>query len=249
MENQQTLIIGANSEIAKALSEKIQKDTTILLTLISRQPISVDNNTIIEPKNTYQKVIVENYDALAINNAVDTITKYSKLPITRIFVCNGLLHNETIRPERRLEDFCSEAFQTVLNANTLTPILWLKYLLPLLSQHKTPCKIAVLSARVGSIEDNQLGGWYTYRSSKAALNMLLKTASIELARRAKHIKLLSFHPGTTNSPLSKPFQKNVAKDKLFEAEFVANQLLTIINEIEIDGKLSYLDWQGKKIPW
>ena len=249
MVNQQTLIIGANSEIAKALSEKIQQDTTTLLTLISRQPISQNHSETREPNATYQEIMVEDYSELAINNAVETITKYSKLPITRIFICNGLLHSEKVQPERRLEDFCPEAFQSVLTANTLTPILWLKCLLPLLSKHKTPCKITVLSARVGSIEDNKLGGWYAYRSSKAALNMLLKTASIELARRAKHIKLLSFHPGTTNSPLSKPFQKNVAKDKLFTADFVANQLLTIVNQIEIDGKLSYLDWQGKEIQW
>ena len=79
--------------------------------------------------------------------------------------------------------------------------------------------------------------------------MMLKTASIELARRAKNIKVISFHPGTTDTPLSKPFQKNVPASKLFTSEFVAKQLLKIVKETEIDNTASYLDWQGKTIDW
>ena len=94
-----------------------------------------------------------------------------------------------------------------------------------------------------------LGGWYSYRASKAALNMMLKTATIELARRAKNIKIIAFHPGTTDTPLSKPFQKNVPANKLFSSDFVAQQLLQIVEESVIDGELSYLDWQGEAINW
>jgi NAD(P)-dependent dehydrogenase (short-subunit alcohol dehydrogenase family) len=127
-------------------------------------------------------------------------------------------------------------------------MLWIKFLTPYLSS-KAPCKLVVFSARVGSISDNNLGGWYSYRASKAALNMMLKTAAIELARRAKNIKIIAFHPGTTDTPLSRPFQKNVPDEKLFTCNFVATQLLNIIENIEIDGKASYLDWQGKAIQW
>ena len=102
---------------------------------------------------------------------------------------------------------------------------------------------------VGSISDNRLGGWYSYRTSKAALNMLLKSAVIELNRRLKSVKLIAFHPGTTDSPLSKPFQKNVPKGKLFSPDFVANALIDITHHAQIDGKLSFLDWQGKTIDW
>ena len=107
----------------------------------------------------------------------------------------------------------------------------------------------LFSARVGSISDNRLGGWYSYRASKAALNMMIKTAAIELARRAKNIKLIAFHPGTTDTPLSKPFQKNVPENKLFSAEFVAKQLLDIVENTPIDQSPSYLDWQGETINW
>jgi NAD(P)-dependent dehydrogenase (short-subunit alcohol dehydrogenase family) len=135
-----------------------------------------------------------------------------------------------------------------MNANALTPMLWIKKLISILSG-KSPCKIVVFSARVGSISDNRLGGWYSYRASKSALNMMLKTTSIELARRDKNIKLVAFHPGTTDTPLSKPFQRNVPANKLFTCEFVAKQLLSIIVEIPFDQQVSYLDWQGKKINW
>jgi hypothetical protein len=79
--------------------------------------------------------------------------------------------------------------------------------------------------------------------------MLIKSASVELARRAKNIKLISFHPGTTDSPLSKPFQHNVANEKLFSPDFVAKQLLVIINNIMVDGEATFVDWQGKEISW
>jgi NAD(P)-dependent dehydrogenase (short-subunit alcohol dehydrogenase family) len=79
--------------------------------------------------------------------------------------------------------------------------------------------------------------------------MMLKTTAIELARRDKHIKLIAFHPGTTDTPLSKPFQRNVPANKLFTCEFVAKQLLSIIKEVNFDQQASYLDWQGKTISW
>jgi NAD(P)-dependent dehydrogenase (short-subunit alcohol dehydrogenase family) len=127
-------------------------------------------------------------------------------------------------------------------------MLWLKHLTPILVGNHV-CKIVVFTARVGSISDNKLGGWYSYRASKAAMNMLIKSASIELARIAKNIKLISFHPGTTDTPLSKPFQKNVPKGKLFTPEFVAKQLLGIVENTTVNGEASFLDWQGKSITW
>ena len=95
--------------------------------------------------------------------------------------------------------------QQVFHANTIIPALWLKTLRPLLTGNKS-CHM-VSSARVGSINDNRMGGWYSYRASKAALNMLLKTAAIEYARRAKNVKLIAFHPGTTDTSYRNPFKK------------------------------------------
>lgn len=240
-----SLIIGANSAIAKALALNIQNSGNTSLIVVSRDTEFYQNSIF----SGIKLVQVKNYREEEIFAAVKTIlTEKEGSAISQVFICHGLLHNETFQPEKKLEDFNSNAFMEVMRANTLTPMLWLKHLIPAL-EGKENCKLVIFSARVGSIGDNQLGGWYSYRTSKSALNMLLKTAAIELSRRAKNIKIISFHPGTTDSPLSKPFQRNVPKGKLFTSDFVAEQLLNITKVTPIDGALSYLDWQGKSIIW
>lgn len=167
---------------------------------------------------------------------------------SHVLVCQGILHDDNSWPEKRLEDISESALHHIFQINTVIPTLWLQQLLALL-KGKQPCRIALLSARIGSISDNQLGGWYSYRASKAALNMLIQTASVEYARRAPNTKLLAFHPGTTNSPLSKPFQKSVAPGKVFSPEFVAKQLLMVMNDCPIDGLAAYRDWDNQRIAW
>lgn len=166
----------------------------------------------------------------------------------QVFICHGILHDDQVSPEKRLEDLDAASMQHVFQINAVTPVLWLKHLLPLLKQ-STICKVAVFSARVGSISDNHLGGWYSYRASKAALNMLLKSAAIEYARRAPGVKILAFHPGTTDTPLSSPYSKNVPEGRLFQPAFVAARLLDIIDSLEPDGELSFLDWQNEAVAW
>jgi NAD(P)-dependent dehydrogenase (short-subunit alcohol dehydrogenase family) len=246
MITQQTLIIGANSDIGKAISDQIQRSENTGLILISRG-FSTDTSVDVINDNV-NKITVKDYQAQSIDQAIIELSAYDDVPITQVFVCNGILHSENIQPEKRLEDFDVEAFQQVITSNTLTPMLWIQKLTPLLTG-KFPCKFVVFSARVGSISDNRLGGWYSYRASKAALNMMIKTASIEFSRRAKNIKLIAFHPGTTDTPLSKPFQKNVPSNKLFTSEFVAKQLLEIVENAPVDQTASYLDWEGKSINW
>jgi NAD(P)-dependent dehydrogenase (short-subunit alcohol dehydrogenase family) len=247
MINQQTLIVGANSGIAKEIAIQALQNPSTSLILVSRAL-----NDFTAPDQNMNKrittIILKDYQSKAIKACVQKIAQQSDIPITQIFICHGVLHSETIKPEKRLEDFSAEVFQEVIAINTLTPMLWIQQLVPILSSKKTT-KIVVFNARVGSISENQLGGWYSYRTSKAALNMLLKTLAIELARRSPNIKLISFHPGTTDTPLSKPYQKNVPIKKLFTSNFVAHQLLNIIEDIEVDGKTSYIDWQGKTINW
>ena len=248
MITQKTLIIGANSDIGKAISIQIQGSENTGLILISRR-LSNDNSAHSDVQSpNVKKITVKDYQAQSIDQAIIELTADDDVPITQVFVCNGILHSENIQPEKRLEDFDVEAFQQVITSNTLTPMLWIQKLTPLLTG-KFPCKFVVFSARVGSISDNRLGGWYSYRASKAALNMMIKTASIEFARRAKNIKLIAFHPGTTDTPLSKPFQKNVPSNKLFTSEFVAKQLLDIVKNAPVDQTASYLDWEGKSINW
>jgi NAD(P)-dependent dehydrogenase (short-subunit alcohol dehydrogenase family) len=248
MITQRTLIIGANSDIGKAIAVQVSHSESIGLIIISRDTLK--NTVYIDDgvNNEVSKITVQDYLATSIEQAIKKIAVNAEAPITRVFICNGILHSDDFQPEKRLEEIDPTAFIQVMTANALTPLLWIQKLTPILAG-KTSCKIVVFSARVGSISDNRLGGWYSYRASKTALNMMLKTASIELARRAKNIKIIIFHPGTTDTPLSKPFQKNVPENKLFTSEFVATQLLQIVEKTALDGTASYLDWQGKSINW
>ncbi|MEG3755756.1 SDR family NAD(P)-dependent oxidoreductase [Psychromonas arctica] len=239
-----TLIIGANSEIAKALALQTVQENNNALIVITR-----DASFYHQPLFHNSKVItLADYQEQSIVEAIELLKASTETLVTNVFICHGLLHNKHVTPEKRLQAFDVDSFTEVINANTVTPMLWLKNLVPYLSG-KQVCKIVTFSARVGSISDNKIGGWYSYRASKAATNMLLKSAAIELSRTAKNIKLISFHPGTTDSPLSKPFQKNVPEGKLFTSEFVASQLFNIVANTDLDGEASFLDWKGESIPW
>jgi len=240
----QIVIIGANSEIAKGLAEQFTENTSIQLTVISRNTDFYQQSRF----NNVNVIKVNDYHEESINKVTTQLVNTRESLISQVFICHGLLHTKTFQPEKRLEDFSPTDFQQIITANTITPMLWLKHLTPILSG-KHPCKLVIFSARVGSITDNRLGGWYSYRASKAAMNMLIKSASIELARRAKNIKLISFHPGTTDSPLSKPFQYNVPKGKLFTPHFVAERVIDVVDKLPIDETASFVDWQGKEILW
>jgi|TARA_B110000503_G_scaffold112117_1_gene167980 NAD(P)-dependent dehydrogenase (short-subunit alcohol dehydrogenase family) len=238
------LVLGASGGLAQAIISELMADADIdTVIAVSRNPAPEHFST-----GPVTPVWIETeYSEPAMAAVVEQLQSFSGR-ITRVVICHGILHGDSLWPEKRLEDISAESLQTVFQANTVVPVLWLKLLHRLLKS-KQRCVVAALSARVGSIGDNHLGGWYAYRSSKAALNMMLRTLSIEYGRRVKNVKIISFHPGTTDTALSKPFQASVPSDKLFTPAFVAERLCGIMAEAEIDGQLSYLDWDNKAIPW
>ena len=160
----------------------------------------------------------------------------------------GLLHDEHLQPEKSLAQVSAASLQANFAVNAFGPILLAKALM-LLMRHAHPVVFASLSARVGSISDNRLGGWYGYRAAKAAQNQLLKTLSIELARINRSSVVLALHPGTTDTALSKPFQARVADDKLFSAAFAASSLLQIIGQHGPADSGSFYAWDGQQISW
>ncbi len=160
----------------------------------------------------------------------------------------GLLHTDTHQPEKSIRQFDPEHFQTNMSINTLPSLLLAKHGEQLLKQSEAGV-FATLSARVGSIEDNRLGGWVSYRASKAALNMALKCLAIEWQRSAKSLRVLSLHPGTTDTALSAPFQSGVPEGKLFSPEKTADLLLTQIEQAHAHPSGRFIDYAGEPIPW
>ena len=154
----------------------------------------------------------------------------------------------TTGAEKSLAQLSLASLQASFQTNAFAPVLLLKHLLPLL-RGRHPCCFAALSARVGSIGDNRLGGWYSYRASKAALNQLLHTAAIELARLNPQARVLLLHPGTTDTALSKPFQAGVPAERLFTPGLAASHLLEVIDRRTPADSGSFRDWNDQAVPW
>lgn len=168
-------------------------------------------------------------------------------PLDMVIIAAGLLQGGGISPEKNMRALDPESFAKSLQINTIGPAMCAKYFLPLLRRDQKAV-FAALSARVGSISDNRLGGWYAYRASKAALNMVIKTLSIEHSRRFKDSIIVGLHPGTVDTHLSKPFQNNVPEGKLFTPEFSAAKLLSVIDQLTPEDSGDVFDWAGKRIP-
>ncbi|KAK9815276.1 hypothetical protein WJX72_000975 [[Myrmecia] bisecta] len=170
----------------------------------------------------------------------------------------GVLHiPDVMSPETALARVTAENLMRVFQTNAFGPILVSKAFTPLLvkaaeanaATSERPAVIANLSARVGSIGDNRLGGWYSYRASKTALNQLTKTMSLEFARRKQPVSCILLHPGTCDTGLSAPFQKNVQPAKLFTRERAVQQLLQIIDRTTCKENGKFFAWDGQEVPW
>ena len=164
--------------------------------------------------------------------------------------CAGILHGgpAAIAPEKRLADVRPEALVASFAVNAIGPLLLAKHLERLLA-HRERAVFASISARVGSISDNRLGGWYAYRGAKAAQNMFTRTLAIEWARSRRNVVCVALHPGTTDTDLSRPFQGNVPAEKLFPVERTVRQLLDVIDHLGPADTGRFLAWDGREIPW
>lgn len=239
------LIIGASGGIANALIEQFSQDAELAhLVTISRQALE-------ERSSKHQHYQLDSNVESQIAGFVDEQKK--RFLFTDIICCTGILHsdgsnsNTALKPEKRLEDMQQAQFAEYFKVNTILPAMWIKHAVKLV--HKESATVTVFSARVGSISENELGGWYGYRASKAALNMIVKTAAVEYKRRSPNTTLVCYHPGTVDTELSKPFQANVKPGKLFTPEFTAQQLIKYTDALSPEQSPYYLDWDGKHINW
>lgn len=167
-------------------------------------------------------------------------------PPTLILVATGVLHSGQ-EPERTYKAMTAEHLLRDYRINTVGPALVMKHFAPLLPRDQRAV-FAALSARVGSIGDNRLGGWHSYRASKAALNMLLRNLAVELGRSHPQAVVAGLHPGTVDTGLSKPFQKGVAESKLFTPAFSAERLLAVIDGLTPGDSGGVFAWDGARIP-
>lgn len=179
----------------------------------------------------------------------DEVEKFCKdLPqLDLVINCVGMLSNESFGPEKSLRDINVDQLTEVFRVNSFITPLWAKHLKRKFSKD-TSSVFATLSAMVGSIGENEIGGWYGYRASKTALNMFLKTIAIELERSRYLTSVVAIHPGTTKTNLSEDFLKGI-KHKVWEPSGAAQNILNILEKCPSEGTGLFKNWDGRTIAW
>ena len=230
-------IIGSSGAIGNAFVEHYIKDSSVEnIFTFSRN--ATDH---VSEKVSSFEIDVESQDS--IEKAAGQVKDHI---IDRIIIASGILHTESFGPEKSIKDLNYETFAKVYSINTIGPALIGRYFIPLMNKNEKSV-IAFLSARVGSISDNSLGGWYSYRSSKTALNQIVKNFSIELKRINKNAIALALQPGTVESRFSEPFKKNVSKNKLFTPDYSVGMLSQVIESSSLNESGNLLSYDGEII--
>ncbi|EFJ17480.1 hypothetical protein SELMODRAFT_114449 [Selaginella moellendorffii] len=241
---------GLGLEFVRQLLERNAKDFVVAT---CRNPVKAENLAALKEKypDRLQVLGLDVTDEDTIKEAANQVSKFHG-PLELLVNTAGILHVENlVTPETSLSKLEKDALLLTFQINAAGPALVMKHMSPLLKSggsREVPV-IANLSARVGSIGDNKLGGWLSYRASKTALNQLTKTISIELARRRHPVACVLLHPGTVDTDLSKPYQRNVAKEKLFTKEFSVSKLLAIIDRVGMKDTGKFFAWDGQEIAW
>lgn len=230
------LIAGASGGIGKEFTKLYCDDPNVKKVIA----LSTKMNNIDNPK--IQSIEVDYSREETFDNLNDVLQLES---ISTIIIATGILHTDQIKPEKSIAGVDLVTLQKVFQVNVFGPTLLVKKLLPLIKKSKG-VKIVFLSARVGSISDNSLGGWHSYRSSKSALNMMISNLSIELQRIDKAHVVIGVHPGTVQSQLSEPFLKNV-KHNIFSPKESVGLLSKVISDIDQKDSGKCFDFSGKII--
>lgn len=244
------LVVGANRGIGlEFVRQLLDKPEFSYIFATYRQP-NVSTTLLNWSAQTPERLHCLQLDPMAEAEIVAGVQSIQSVTRTLHLVinCVGFLHNEDVQPEKSLRQIDVAQLTRYFQVNSMSAIVLAKHLLPLL-KHGDRSVFASLSAKLGSIGDNGLGGWYGYRASKAALNMFIRTAAIEYQRKRSRAILVTLHPGTTDTRLSKPFQQNVPPEKLFSVERTARQLLDVIDSLEESDSGYFFSWDGSRLPW
>ena len=230
------LIAGSSGAIGKEFTRFYSDDPNVeKIVTLSRKAIESSDEKVQSIEIDYSKE--ETFENL------DKIVELES--ISSIIIATGILHTDQIKPEKSINSIDFESLKDVFQVNVFGPILLVKKLLPLIKKSQG-VKIVFLTARVGSISDNEIGGWYSYRSSKSALNMMISNLSIELQRANKEHIVIGIHPGTVKSNLSEPFLRHV-KHNIFSPRESVELMSQVISNISQKDSGKCFDFLGKVI--
>ena len=240
-ENLSVAVIGASGAIGTEFVRQLAGDNRVSRVYsFARGPVQI-------PEHKGVTGSIDICDTESVTRAADLLEPDDELDL--VILATGILHrSDNVQPEKSLRDIDPEAMTEVFRVNTIGPAIVARSFLPRM-RRGSKAVFAALSARVGSIGDNRLGGWVSYRSSKAALNMVLKTLSIEHARRFPEAVIAGLHPGTVDSALSAPFQRRVPEGKLFSPAQSVGYMLSVIDRLTPDDSGGFFAWDGTAIDY
>ncbi|WP_304177840.1 SDR family NAD(P)-dependent oxidoreductase [Phenylobacterium aquaticum] len=231
------VVIGATGGLGAALLARLRAEGRYEAVLgLSRRP----------PPDDPLALALDLEDEASIEAAAAMLDAHA--PLRLVIIATGLLHGQGLAPEKSYRALDADTLARVFRINTIGPALIAKHLLPRMAREGASV-FAALSARVGSISDNRLGGWHAYRASKAALNMVIRTLAIEQARSRPQSICVALHPGTVDTALSDPFQKGVPAERLFTPDQSAERLLAVIAGLGPADTGGFFAWDGAAIPF
>ena len=233
------VVVGASGGIGSAVTSLLASDRFEAVHALSRS--GADRSQV-----GVQVGRIDIEDELSVATAAEQISDGA--PLRFVLVSTGILHDATLQPEKTYRALDPEHLARSFRINAIGPALVAKHLLPLLPKAGKSI-FAVLSARVGSIEDNHLGGWYSYRASKAALNQLMRTFAIELNRQKPEAVCVVLHPGTVDTALSRPFQRGSTNRTAFSSVDSAEKILAVVDGLTPADTGRFLAWDGQAIPF
>jgi len=228
------VVVGASGGIGRAFVHALVPAGFAEVHALSRSGVAVDGAV---------AGAIDLTDEASIAAAAARIAR----PVGLVIVATGVLHGDGFAPEKSYRAIDGDAFGRVFALNTTGPALVAKHFLPKMAR-EGKAVFAALSARVGSIGDNRLGGWHAYRASKAALNMLIRNFAIEMRARTPGLVVVGLHPGTVDTGLSAPFQRNVAEGKLFTPQYSAAAMLGVIDALTSEDSGGCFAWDGARVP-
>ncbi|MDZ7587747.1 MAG: SDR family NAD(P)-dependent oxidoreductase [Parasphingorhabdus sp.] len=228
-ERKLAVVVGANGGLGQALASKLARNHDVMTFARSF------------PGTQFIDLELEE----SIVAAAHVIAATDRSPAI-VIAASGLLSAAGNGPEKALRDLSGDWAMKNFQVNAIGPALVAKHFVPLMPRRE-PAIFAAISARVGSISDNRLGGWHSYRASKAALNMFIRNIAIEWSRKNPESIAVALHPGTVDTALSKPFQGNVPAEKLFDAEFSAAKMLDVLAGLSPEHSGRIFAWDGNEI--
>jgi len=248
MSNSRTaLVVGASRGIGLAITRQLLQEQGIQRVYASyRQPDTATGLLEIndERLQTLRADVTEPADLQGIAASIRANGDHPDFVINSA----GILHEHDLQPEKSLNQCRQDSLMRLFLINSIGPLMLARAVIPLMPRNR-PAHFAVLSAMVGSIGDNRLGGWYGYRASKAALNQFMRTLAVECRRSHPQLCITAIHPGTTDTSLSRPFQANVSPGKLYMASQSAARILQQVSATDAEQSGHFINWDGKPIPW